>query len=604
MLDHLADLKRSHHCGDLRVKDVGQKVTLMGWVHRRRDLGSIIFIDVRDRWGMTQLVFNPDHQVDTHTKAKLLRSEFVIAITGDVRARDESTVNERLATGEIEVFVDQLHILNHANTPPFPIEDRIEGVGDELRLKYRYLDLRRPILQRNFILRHKIAFMVRKILDELNFLELETPILTKSTPEGARDYLVPSRVHKGNFYALPQSPQIFKQLFMVSGFERYFQITRCFRDEDLRADRQPEFTQIDMEMSFVQMEDVFEVVENMMIEVMKLIDVDVPKSFARMSYDDAMNRYGSDKPDIRFQLELNDFSELVADSGFRVFTDCVANNGRVKGLCVPGGAEMSRKDIEQLESWLKKDFSIKGLAWIKASADDATGAIVKFLGQELCQSLFEQAGGGEGDLILFIADSRDRANQALGALRSQLGRNRNLIDESQFAFLWVVDFPLLEFDHEGGRFVALHHPFTSPLDDDLDKLSSDPEKVRAKAYDLVLNGYEIGGGSIRIHRRDVQDAMFKALGIEEEEATQKFGFLLDALSYGAPPHGGIALGLDRMVMIMCGERSLRDVIAFPKTTSAYCLMTESPSEVSVHQQVELGIHLMRSSKGTTNTPAS
>lgn len=595
MLEHLGSIKRTHNCGQLNKADVGSRVTLLGWVAKRRDLGSLIFVDIRDRWGMTQLVFNPDHGEEIHNKAKQLRSEFVIAVSGEVRAREEKTVNAKLSTGEIEIFADDLRILNTAVTPPFPIEDDLQGVGEELRLKHRYLDLRRGALQRNFILRHKVAFAVRSFLDSNEFLELETPILTKSTPEGARDYLVPSRVHKGSFYALPQSPQIFKQLFMVSGFERYFQITRCFRDEDLRADRQPEFTQIDMEMSFVQEEDVFKLLEGMMAEVMKLIGVEVTTPFPRMPYAAAMDTYGSDKPDTRFEMPLLDFSELVADCEFRAFSECVANHGRVKGILAKGAASKSRKDIEQLESWLKKDFGVRGLAWLKMQ-DGVSGPIVKFLGEDMVEKMFAQAGGESGDLMLLIADSRDKANQALGALRNRLGQDLGLIDESRFNFLWVTQFPLVEFDDQSGRYIALHHPFTSPMDDDIELMKEDPDQVRAKAYDLVLNGFEIGGGSIRIHRRDVQDAMFKALGLSPEEAEEKFGFLLNALSFGAPPHGGIALGLDRIVMLMAGEKSLRDVIAFPKTTSATCLMTNSPSSVSVDQMVELGISSLRAPK--------
>ena len=592
MLDHLGTIKRTHHCGELGVAQVGERVALLGWVSKRRDLGSIIFVDIRDRWGISQLVFNPDHRVESHERAKALRSEYVIAAFGEVRLRDAATVNAKIPTGEIEVFVDELKIFNQSTTPPFPIEGNIQGVGEELRLRHRYLDLRRPRMQKNFMLRHKIAMAVRNSLDRQNFLELETPILTKSTPEGARDYLVPSRVHKGSFYALPQSPQIFKQLFMVSGFERYFQIARCFRDEDLRADRQPEFTQIDLEMSFVQAEDVFQLMEIMMADVMSKIDVEVKGPFQRMAYRDAMDRYGTDKPDLRFGLELQDFSEVVKACGFKVFSDCVAHGGCVKAICVPGGASKSRKDIENLEKWLKQDFGIRGLAWLKRTAEGVSGAIKKFLGDELSMGLFNRVGGNEGDLLLFVADSREKANQSLGALRNRLGAELNLIDENEFRFLWVTEFPLLELDHEAGRYVALHHPFTSPLDEDLPLLESEPLKVRAKAYDLVLNGFEIGGGSIRIHRRDIQDMMFRALGIGHEEAEEKFGFLLNALSFGAPPHGGIALGLDRMVMIMAREKSLRDVIAFPKTTNAHCLMTESPSHVAVEQLVELGITVL------------
>ncbi len=593
MLDHLGDLKRTHDCGSLRKEHVGSQVTLLGWIAKRRDLGNLTFVDIRDRWGVTQLVFNPEINNNTHTKAKDLRSEYVIAVIGQVVARDQDVINTKVTTGEIEVLVDELRILNTAQTPPFPIEDNIQGVGEELRLKHRYLDLRRPAMQRNFILRHKVAFTARRYFDQHHFLELETPILTKSTPEGARDYLVPSRVHKGKFYALPQSPQIFKQLFMISGFERYYQITRCFRDEDLRADRQPEFTQIDVEMSFVQPEDIYGHMEQMMVEMMAVIGEQVETPFQRLPYREAMDRYGSDKPDLRYGLELVDLSDKVAGSGFKVFTDCVENNGRVKAICAKGAAGKSRKDIEGFEAWLKKDYGIRGLAWLKYGDDGISGAIKKFLGDELSAELFAACGGEQGDLLLFVADARERANQALGALRCRLAEELGLIDKSVFRFLWVTEFPLLEFDEEGGRYVACHHPFTSPMDEDLDKLKTDPGHVRAKAYDLVLNGFEVGGGSIRIHRRDVQDDMFRALGMEESEYTDKFGFLLSALSYGAPPHGGIALGLDRLVMIMAGESSLRSVIAFPKTTNASCLMTESPSKVAVNQLVELGISVLR-----------
>lgn len=597
MLDHLGSLKRTHNCGELREAHNEEKVTLLGWVAKRRDLGSLIFIDIRDRWGVTQLVFTPEYHQEVIEKAKRLRSEFVIAVTGVVKKRDPNTVNSKIETGSIEVWVESLAILNTAETPPFVLADDVSNVGEDLRLKYRFLDLRRPKLQKNFILRSKVALAARNFFDQHQFLELETPILTKSTPEGARDYLVPSRVHKGMFYALPQSPQIFKQLFMVSGFERYYQITRCFRDEDLRADRQPEFTQIDVEMSFVQEEDIFQLMEGMMADVMREIGVETPAKFERMPYSEAMDRYGSDKPDLRYGMELIDFSRTVEGCNFAVFADCVANNGFVKGLCAPGAASKSRKEIEQLESWMKADFGVKGLAWMKYGEDgNISGAIKKFLGDDLAKQLFEQAGGKPGDLLLFIADTREKANQSLGALRCRLAEQLDLIDRDAFKFLWVTEFPLLEFDDQEGRYIALHHPFTSPLDEDLELLSSEPSKVRAKAYDLVLNGFEIGGGSIRIHRRDVQDAMFKALGLSKEEADEKFGFLLNALSYGAPPHGGIALGLDRIVMIMAKEQSLRDVIAFPKTTSAMCLMTESPNRVAVEQLVELGITVMRSNE--------
>ena len=596
MLDHLGELERTHHCGELNTNNSGNTVTLLGWVAKRRDLGSLIFVDIRDRWGVTQLVFNPENNADVHAKAKDLRSEFVIAATGVVKQRDAATINAKLPTGDIEIWVSDLKILNTSETPPFVIEDKVQNVGEDIRLKHRYLDLRRPSLQKNFIMRHQAGMIVRNYLNSRNFLELETPILTKSTPEGARDYLVPSRVHKGSFYALPQSPQIFKQLFMVSGFERYFQITRCFRDEDLRADRQPEFTQIDLEMSFVRQDHIFDLMEGMMVELLKLVDVTLQTPFLRLPYETAMNRYGSDKPDLRFGLELNDFSDEVADCGFRVFSDCVANNGRVKGICVPGGAARSRKEIEAYESWLKQYYGVRGLAWMKWNEDGPGGGITKFLGADLAVQLFEKAGGKQGDLMLVVADARERANQALGALRSRLGEEMDLIPAGSFNLLWVTEFPLLEYDEEDDRFVALHHPFTSPLDEDLEMLSTDPGKVRAKAYDLVMNGFEIGGGSIRIHRRDVQNAMFTALGIGSEEANEKFGFLLEALSFGAPPHGGIALGFDRIAMLLAGEKSLRDVIAFPKTTNAQCMMTESPSRVAARQLVELGITTLEPTK--------
>jgi len=593
MLDHLGNLKRTHHCGELNSNNAGDTVTLLGWVAKRRDLGSIIFVDIRDRWGMTQLVFNPELDANVLGRAKQLRSEFVIAAIGTVMKREERTVNTKLATGEIEIHVNDLKILNSSETPPFMIEDKELDVGEEIRLKHRYLDLRRPALQKNFILRHKTGMAVRNYLDSKDFLDLETPMLTKSTPEGARDYLVPSRVHKGTFYALPQSPQIFKQLFMVSGFERYYQITRCFRDEDLRADRQPEFTQIDMEMSFVQAEDVFSLIEGMMVEIMKIIGVESQTPFMRLPYDQAMNRYGSDKPDLRYGMELHDLTDKVADSGFRVFSDCAANSGRIKAICATGAATRSRKDIETLEKWMKQYYGVRGLAWMKYGADGPSGGVTKPLGPELARQLFEEVGGKEGDLLLMVADSRERANQSLGALRCRLAEEMNLIPKGSFQFLWVTEFPLLEHDDNAGRYVALHHPFTSPMDEDLELLKTNPGDVRAKAYDLVLNGFEIGGGSIRIHRRDIQNAMFTALGISEEEMEEKFGFLLSALSYGAPPHGGIALGFDRIVMLMAEKTSLRDVIAFPKTTNAQCLMTESPSRVAAEQLVELGINLMR-----------
>lgn len=581
--------QRTHLCGELRESYIGQSVTLKGWVQKRRDLGGLIFIDLRDRSGIVQIVINPEVSGEALSLAETVRNEFVLHVKGNVVSRGEGTVNNNLATGAIEVSVEKLELINKAKNPPFAIEDKTE-VAEDLRLKYRYLDLRRPVMYDTFKLRSKITKSIRDFLDGEDFLEVETPILTKSTPEGARDYLVPSRVHPGEFYALPQSPQIFKQLLMVSGFERYFQIARCFRDEDLRADRQPEFTQIDIETSFLSQEEIMEMTERMMVKMMQETKgVELVTPLPRMSYEEAMNRYGSDKPDTRFGLELIDVSSFAKESGFKVFTSAVENGGQVKCLNVKGqAANYSRKDIDGLQEYAGR-YGAKGLAWLKLEEDGFKGPIAKFFSEDEFATLKLAVDGEVGDLILFVASDASVVANSLGALRLKLGKDLDLIDQSKFNFLWVTDWPLLEYDADLNRYFAAHHPFTSPVREDLDKLESDPGSVKAQAYDLVLNGYELGGGSVRIYERDVQEKMFKCLGFSEEEAQAQFGFLMEAFEYGTPPHGGIALGLDRIVMLLAGRTNLRDTIAFPKTASASCLLTNAPSPVSGAQLEELSL---------------
>ncbi|BDG36909.1 aspartate--tRNA ligase [Saccharococcus caldoxylosilyticus] len=578
---------RTYYCGEITEKAIGEKVVLKGWVQKRRDLGGLIFIDLRDRTGIVQVVFSPEVSQEALHVAEKVRNEYVLSVEGTVVAREEGTINPNLPTGKIEVQAEQITIINEAKTPPFIISDQTD-VAEEVRLKYRYLDLRRPVMFRTLQLRHRVTKAVRDFLDGEGFLEVETPMLTKSTPEGARDYLVPSRVHPGEFYALPQSPQIFKQLLMVAGFERYYQIARCFRDEDLRADRQPEFTQIDIETSFMSQEEIMDLTERMMAHVVKVtkgIDVSLP--FPRMSYDEAMSRYGSDKPDTRFGLELVDVSEIVKNSSFKVFAGAVANGGQVKAINAKGAADRySRKDIDALAEFVAR-YGAKGLAWLKVEADGLKGPIAKFFTEEEQAGLVQTLEAEEGDLLLFVADKKAVVADALGALRLKLGKDLNLIDDTKLHFLWITDWPLLEYDEEEGRYYAAHHPFTMPVREDLPALETNPEKVRAQAYDLVLNGYELGGGSMRIFERDVQEKMFRALGFTEEEARAQFGFLLEAFEYGTPPHGGIALGLDRLVMLLAGRSNLRDTIAFPKTASASCLLTEAPSPVSKQQLEEL-----------------
>ena len=583
-------MKRTHDCGKLRKSDIGQTAALKGWIQSRRDHGGLIFIDLRDREGITQVVFNPTLSPNTHKQAKELRSEDVVAVRGRVEARPGGTVNAQLSTGEIELIADELEILNASKTPPFPIEDNVL-VSENLRLKYRYLDLRRPRMQANLKRRHHLLRVVRNFLDEHGFIEVETPHLTRSTPEGARDYLVPSRVNPGQFYALPQSPQLFKQILMVAGFERYYQIARCFRDEDLRADRQPEFTQIDLELSFMDQEEIRSLMEGLMTEVFWTIKgIRLQTPFPRLSYSESMDRYGTDKPDLRFGLEVHDVSSMVAGSSFQVFQETLNRKGVVKSMVLEGQATLSRKELDELTE-NAKSLGAKGLAWVKISPEGFESPVVKFLGEPLLRNLSNALSAKSGDLLLFVADQLNTAREVMGGLRIQMAERFKRIPIDQFRFVWITDFPLLEYDETEQRYVAMHHPFTSPLDEDLPLLETDPRRVRAKAYDLVLNGSEIGGGSIRIHRRDVQSRLFKLLGIDPASAQEKFGFLLEALEYGAPPHGGMAFGLDRLTMILSGAESIRDVIAFPKTQKAICLLSDAPSHVTEQQLKELHIKL-------------
>ncbi|WP_342525311.1 aspartate--tRNA ligase [Chryseomicrobium sp. FSL W7-1435] len=585
-------MKRTHECGKVEKQAIGQQVELIGWVQKRRDLGGLIFVDLRDRTGIVQVVFNPDFSQEAIIKAEKLRSEFLITVKGTVVARDERQINKNMETGEVEVQVTELEVINEAKTPPFAIENQTD-VNEDVRLKHRYLDLRRPVMYDTFKMRSDITKTVRNFLADEDFLEVETPILTKSTPEGARDYLVPSRVHEGEFYALPQSPQLFKQMLMVSGFERYFQIARCFRDEDLRADRQPEFTQIDMEMSFMSMDEIIELNERLMKQVMKDVKgIDVTTPFQRMDYQEAMARFGSDKPDVRFGLELQDLEAIAKDSEFGVFKNAIAGGGQVKGIAVKGAAaDYSRKDIDALGEFAAR-YGAKGLAWLKVEEDGVKGPIAKFFPEEKGTALIEAMQAEAGDLLLFVADKSNVIADALGALRMKFGKERNLIDHSQFAFLWVINWPLFEYDAELGRYFAAHHPFTRPFDEDADKLETDPASVRAQAYDLVLNGFELGGGSLRIYEREMQEKMFRTLGFSDEEAKEQFGFLLEAFEYGTPPHGGVAFGLDRLVMLLAGRTNLRDTIAFPKTASASCVLTDAPSPVSESQLKDLHVSVI------------
>jgi aspartyl-tRNA synthetase len=597
MAESMRGLKRTCRCAELTTEQIGQTVTVMGWVQKSRNKGGIVFVDLRDRSGIIQLIFE-ESGVGTEgfEKAAKLRSEFVVAVTGEV-AKRSGAVNENLKTGEIEVVAKSIRILSESETPPFPIEENSK-TKDELRLKYRYLDLRRPDLQRNLILRSQVATLTRQFLAEEGFLEIETPILNKSTPEGARDYLVPSRVHPGSFYALPQSPQLFKQLLMCSGYDRYFQIAKCFRDEDLRADRQPEFTQIDMELSFVDEEDVMEVNERLLKKIFALVGVDVPLPIPRMTWQEAMDRFGSDKPDTRFGMELKDVTDVVKNCGFGVFTTAIENGGSVRGINAGGQGSMPRKKIDKLVDFAK-DFGAKGLAYLCINEDGTyKSSFAKFMKEEEMNALVQAMEGKPGDLLLFAADKNKVVWDVLGNLRLELARQLELLDKKVYNFLWITEFPLLEYNEELGRFQAMHHPFTMPMEEDLEYLDSDPGRVRARAYDIVLNGTEIGGGSIRIHQNDIQEKMFEALGFTKEAAYDQFGFLLEAFKYGVPPHAGLAYGLDRLVMLMAKEDSIREVIAFPKVKDASCLMTEAPGAVAPEQLEELGINLVSMEKGS------
>ncbi|MCD8808367.1 aspartate--tRNA ligase [Mammaliicoccus sciuri] len=583
--------KRTTYAGKITEEYIGQTVTLNGWVQKRRDLGGLIFVDLRDREGVVQIVFNPDFSQEALSVAEKIRSEYVIQVKGLVTKRDEKSINDKIKTGKVEVQVSEITILNESETPPFSITD-MNDIDENVRLKYRYIDLRRESLAQTFKMRHQITRAVRNYLDEGEFYEVETPVLTKSTPEGARDYLVPSRVHDGEFYALPQSPQIFKQLLMIGGFDKYYQIVKCFRDEDLRADRQPEFTQIDIEMSFVDQEDVIKMNEGLMKRIMKDVKgIDITTPFPRMTYAEAMERYGIDKPDTRFGMELINLSELASKMDFKVFKSAVENGGEVKAIVVEdGAADYSRKDIDQLQSFANI-YGAKGLAWVKVTEEGLNGPISKFFDEDITAELLNQTEAKVGDLVLFVADKKDVVAASLAQLRNKLGKDRGLIDPNKYNFLWVTDWPLFEYDEESERYVAAHHPFTAPKKEHEEMLETDPTNVEANAYDIVLNGFELGGGSIRIHKSELQEKMFKALGFTEEQAQEQFGFLIEAFKYGAPPHGGIALGLDRLVMLLSGRTNLRDTIAFPKTASASCLLTDAPSEVSNSQLHELHLQL-------------
>ncbi|ADD02300.1 MULTISPECIES: aspartate--tRNA ligase [Thermoanaerobacter] len=588
MGEQLKGLKRTHMCGELTVEDVDKSVVVMGWVQRRRDHGGLVFIDLRDRTGIVQVVFNNEVSSEAFEKVQGVRSEYVLAIEGKVVKRAPENVNPKIATGEIEIYANTLKILSRSETPPFPIEDR-SNVSEAIRLKYRYLDLRRPSMQKNLMTRFKITKVVRDFLNKNGFIEIETPLLIKSTPEGARDYLVPSRIYPGKFYALPQSPQIFKQLLMISGFDKYYQIAKCLRDEDLRADRQPEFTQIDIEMSFVEVDDVLEINEKMIAQIFKeTLGIDVPIPFKRLSYQEAMERFGTDKPDLRFGMELKDLSDIVSRSEFNVFKTALKNSGSVRGINVKSAASMPRRQLDELVE-LAKTYGAKGLLWMQVFENEVKSPATKFLSEKEIEKILERLEAETGDLLLIVADKDEIVFDTLGHLRLELGKRLNLIDENKYEFVWIVDFPLLEYDSEEKRYVAKHHPFTAPKDEDIDLLEKEPLKVRAKAYDIVLNGVEIGGGSIRIHDTELQKRMFKVLGFSEEKAWERFGFLMEAFKYGAPPHGGIAYGLDRLAMIITGSDTIRDVIAFPKTQNAVCLMTDAPSEVSEEQLKELHI---------------